>query len=71
LGSGAEPTPAHRELQLSPSRLLDVRAVGSCLDALIAAMAEVHGLTVVTRNARDFAHFDVPVFDPVAFAGHG
>ena len=33
-------------------------------DALIAAVATVHGLTVVTRNNRDFAHFGVPVLDP-------
>lgn len=38
-------------------------------DALIAATAQVHGLTLVTRNARDFAHFDVRVFDPFTFAG--
>ncbi len=39
-------------------------------DALIAATAQVHGLTLVTRNARDFAHFDVSIFDPFTFAGH-
>ncbi len=39
-------------------------------DALIAATAQVHGLTVVTRNSRDFAHFDVPFFDPFTFVGH-
>ncbi|MCQ3925377.1 MAG: VapC toxin family PIN domain ribonuclease [Rhodocyclaceae bacterium] len=33
-------------------------------DALIAACALVHKLTVVTRNVRDFAPFDVPVFNP-------
>ena len=39
-------------------------------DALIAATAQVHGLTLVTRNARDFAHFDVSIFDPFTFAGN-
>jgi toxin FitB len=32
-------------------------------DALIAATALVHGLTVVTRNARDFAPTGVPTID--------
>ncbi len=35
-------------------------------DAMIAATARVHGLTVVTRNVRDFEPFDVPVLDPFA-----
>ncbi|MBW8726833.1 MAG: type II toxin-antitoxin system VapC family toxin [Inquilinus limosus] len=33
-------------------------------DALIAATALVHGLTVVTRNAHDFEPMNVPVIDP-------
>jgi toxin FitB len=33
-------------------------------DAMIAAIAYVHNLTVVTRNVSDFAHFDVSVFNP-------
>ncbi|MDR5699592.1 type II toxin-antitoxin system VapC family toxin [Agromyces aerolatus] len=33
-------------------------------DALIAATAMVHGLTVVTRNARDFTPLGVPVLNP-------
>jgi len=33
-------------------------------DALIAATALVHGLTVVTRNIRDFEPTGVPVLDP-------
>ncbi|PYS17315.1 MAG: hypothetical protein DMG11_35170 [Acidobacteria bacterium] len=33
-------------------------------DAMIAATARVHGLTVATRNERDFAHFDVAVLNP-------
>ena len=33
-------------------------------DAMIAATAQLHKLTVVTRNVRDFSRFDVPVFNP-------
>lgn len=33
-------------------------------DAMIAATARVHQLTVVTRNTRDFAAFKVPLLDP-------
>lgn len=33
-------------------------------DAMIAACARVHKLTVVTRNVRDFKRFEVPLFNP-------
>lgn len=33
-------------------------------DALIAATAQVHGMTVVTRNIGDFAPMGVPVLNP-------
>ena len=35
-------------------------------DGLIAATALVHGLTVVTRNVKDFRPFGVAVLDPFA-----
>lgn len=35
-------------------------------DAMIAATALVHGMTVVTRNVADFAGASVPVLDPWA-----
>lgn len=35
-------------------------------DAMIAATARIHGLTVATRNVRDFRDFDVAVVDPFA-----
>ena len=40
-------------------------------DALIAATAQVHGLTLVTRNVRDFTDFEVPLFDPFTFSVQG
>ena len=33
-------------------------------DAMIAATARVHGLTVVTRNVADFKAFGVPLLNP-------
>lgn len=33
-------------------------------DALIGATAAVHGLTVVTRNVRDFERFGIPIVNP-------
>ena len=49
--------------------LAKLRASGSTMplkDSLIAATALVHGLTVATRNRRDFRLADVKVFDPFA-----
>ena len=36
------------------------------IDALIAATAQVHGMTVVTRNVKDFELAGVQVLDPFA-----
>jgi predicted nucleic acid-binding protein len=33
-------------------------------DAMLAATARIHRMTVVTRNTKDFHLFEVPVFDP-------
>lgn len=46
------------------ARLMQGRSEALAEDAMIAATARVHGLTVATRNERDFAHFDVAVFNP-------
>jgi|ERR1017187_1045696 predicted nucleic acid-binding protein len=46
------------------ARLMDGRPDQLLEDAMLAATARVHRLTVVTRNTRDFKLFDVPVFDP-------
>lgn len=36
-------------------------------DAMIAAIAKVHGLTVVTRNVADFSSFGIGVLNPFEF----
>jgi predicted nucleic acid-binding protein len=36
------------------------------IDSLLAATALSHGLTLVTRNLKDFQHPDLPVLDPWA-----
>ena len=48
-------------------RLRAVRLV-PVIDALLAATARVHGLTLVTRNARDFRGLNVAVLDPTRAA---
>ena len=47
--------------------LADLRAAGQSMpikDSLIAATALVHGLTIATRNTRDFKKARVKVIDP-------
>ena len=46
------------------ARLMHDRSDALSEDAMMAATARVHGLTVSTRNERDFAHFDVAVLNP-------
>ena len=46
------------------ARLMHRRPAALTNDAMIAAVAIVHGLTVVTRNVRDFEHFGVEILNP-------
>jgi toxin FitB len=46
------------------ARLMHRRSDALIEDAMIAATAEVHNLTVVTRNVRDFEGFGVRTLDP-------
>ena len=46
------------------ARLMHRRSDTVYEDAMIAATAQVHGLTVVTRNVADFEPFDVPLLNP-------
>ena len=49
------------------ARLMQQRSDTLSEDGMIAATARVHGLTIATRNERDFLHFDVAVFNPFKY----
>jgi predicted nucleic acid-binding protein len=49
------------------ARLLVGRSLDLMEDAIIAATAIVHGLTVATRNTRDFEPFGAPIINPFLF----
>ncbi len=46
------------------ARLVHGRSEAVLADAMIAATAIVHDLTVVTRNVRDFIPFGLPTLNP-------
>ncbi len=46
------------------ARLMEGKGERLIEDVMIAATARVHGLTIATRNERDFKPLGVPVLDP-------
>ena len=51
------------------ARLMRGQSPDLTIDAMIASTAVVHGLTVVTRNERDFDQLAVPTLNPFEFIG--
>lgn len=49
------------------SRLMTGKSDSLRVDAMIAATARVHGLTVATRDEKDFKHLGVEVINPFKF----
>ena len=55
--------PADADVFRCWAKLMRNRSPVGWRDAMIAATAIVHGLTVVTRNTKDFLDFGVPLLD--------
>lgn len=62
-----EVVPADAAVYRQWARLMAGRSNELSEDAIIAATAKVNGLTVVTRNVRDFQPFQVQVLNPFLF----
>jgi toxin FitB len=63
LAMGRQIRPVDQAVALEWGRIEALRAVPP-IDGLLAATALVHGLTVVTRNIKDFADLGVSYLDP-------
>jgi toxin FitB len=59
--------PMTEEIFRAWARLMHRKSADVTGDAMLAATALVHGLTVVSRNRRDFEQFEVTLLDPFTF----
>ena len=50
------------------ARLMQSKDQRQLFDAMIAATAIVNGMTVATRNVKDFEEFDVAVYNPFEYS---
>jgi predicted nucleic acid-binding protein len=69
LASSLHVLPMDAEMFRTWARLMHRRSDHLIEDAMIAATALGHGLTVATRNTKDFADFGVATFDPFGYRG--
>lgn len=66
---GFDVLPFDAEAAREWARLMQGQSADLTIDAMIAATAKAHGLTVVTRNERDFDLLAVPTFNPFEYIG--
>lgn len=69
IANGSTVIPLDAECAREAARLLQKQPMELMADAMIAATARVNGLTVATRNTRDFERFDVSLVNPFEFKG--
>jgi len=69
LGARLNILPADQAVFRQWARLMNRRSRAHEADGLIAATAQVHALTVATRNISDFADFGVATFNPFGYRG--
>jgi predicted nucleic acid-binding protein len=53
------------------ARLMSGKSDNLAADAMVAATARAHRLTVATRNVKDFTTFGVQLFNPFTYASTG
>lgn len=64
LAATAQVLPLDSDCFRQCARLMDGKPDDLLFDAMIAATATIHNLTVVTRNERDFRQFGVKILNP-------
>ena len=67
IAAGSNILPLDAAAAREAARLLNKQPMELMADAMIAAIAKVNGLTVATRNTRDFERFSVPLVNPFLF----
>jgi predicted nucleic acid-binding protein len=67
IASGSNVLPLDAAAAREAARLMTNQPMTLMADAMIAAIAKVNGLTVATRNTRDFERFAVPLVNPFLF----
>jgi toxin FitB len=68
IAAGSNVLPLDAAAAREAARLLSKSSMALMADAMIAAIARVNGLTVATRNTRDFERFAVPLVNPFLHA---
>ncbi len=66
--ASANTLPATASIARETVRLMSGRPIQAYEDAVIAATAVIHEMTVVTQNTRDFTQFPVKTLDPFKHA---
>ena len=64
LGTSATVLPMDGRCFREMARMMAARQADLLYDAMIAATARLHGLTVATRNEKDFKHLGAEIINP-------